>query len=307
MTTRENVLTMTNNSNFAENIFCVNSFSEKVYLTDYQRFILMITDVMIMLLNLVANSCVLLKLIKSKLLFNTSYILIFYMSFSDCCVALFVQPVYAIVITLYFDKSCCTLEMVLQFLFILFSHVSVSTIAGIGFDRYARIRYLNRYTGVVTKNRVVLACITIAIYSLLHATLFAAGIKYNFFNTSRRVAATMDILIIIFITFVYLYTVKIIKDHRRSMTHDLLKSVNQKITILASKILLAIGIFYGIYAVAKVIHFILKTKIKGPARSWIYFTLHAGYLMVFCNSLVNAILFLTMDQRLTVRKVKVTT
>lgn len=50
------------------------------------------------------------------------------------------------------------------------------------------------------------------------------------------------------------------------MTHDLIKSVNQKITTLASKILLPIGIFYGIYAVAKVIHFLLKTKIKGPAR-----------------------------------------
>lgn len=142
----------------------------------------------------------------------------------------------------------------------------ICTIAGIEFDRYARIRYLNTYTGVVTKNRVVLACIAIAIYSLRHATLFAAGIKYNFFNTSRRFAATLDILIIIFITFVYLYIVKIIKDHRRSITHDLLKSVNQKITTLASKILLPIGIFYGIYAVAKVIHFLLKTKIKGPAR-----------------------------------------
>ena len=85
------------------------------------------------------------------------------------------------------------------------------------------------------------------------------------------------------------------------MTHDLIKSVNQKITTLASRILLTISIFYGIYAVTKVIHVILKTKIKGPAKSWIYFTLHAGYLMLYCNSLVNAILFLVMDQRLTVK------
>ena len=85
------------------------------------------------------------------------------------------------------------------------------------------------------------------------------------------------------------------------MTHDLIKSVNQKITTLASRILLTISIFYGIYAVTKVIHVILKTKIKGPAKSWIYSTLHAGYLMLYCNSLVNAILFLVMDQRLTVK------
>lgn len=290
---------MTNNSNFAENIFCVNSFSEKVYLTDYQRFILMITDVMIMLLNLVANSCVLLKLIKSKLLFNTSYILIFYMSFSDCCVALFVQPVYAIVITLYFDKSCCTLEMVLQFLFILFSHVSVSTIAGIGFDRYARIRYLKRYTEDVTKKKVIIACISIGIHSLFQGTSFVLGSTYKFFDISRMIAAAADILIVLFIIIVYLYSVKIIKDHqRRSVNRDLLKSVNKKIITLASKILVTIGIFYGIYAVSKVAHVILKTKVKGPDKSWLYFTLHLSYLMLYCNSLGNAIVFLTMDQRL---------
>ena len=294
---------MTNNSSFAENIFCVNSFSEKVYLINYQRFILMITDVNIMLLNLVANSCVLLRLIKSKLICNRSYMLIFYMNFSDCCVALFVHPVYAIIIVLYFDKSYCTQEMLLQFLTVLFSHVSVCTTAAIAFDRYARILYLNRYTEVVTKKRVVLACIAIGMYSLLHATLFAAGSIYNFFDTSRRVAAAIDILIILFITFAYLYTVKIIKDHRRSITHNFRKSVNQKFTILALKVLPTIVVFYGIYAVAKVIHAILKTKIKSLAKSWIYFILHAGYLMVFCNSLVNAILFLAADQRLTVKKV----
>ena len=135
---------MTNDSGFAENIFYVNAFSEKVYLIGYQRLILMIIDVAIMFPNLVANSWVLLRLLKSKLLCNTSFILIFYMSFSDCCVALFVQPLYAIITVLYLDKSYCTLEMVLQFLTVMFSHVSICTIAAIGFDRYARIRYLNR-------------------------------------------------------------------------------------------------------------------------------------------------------------------
>ena len=181
---------MTNNSSFAGNVFCVNLFSEKVYLIDYQRFILIITDVNIMLLNLVANSYILLRLIKSKLLCNTSYMLIFYMSFSDCCVALFVHPVYAIIIVLYFDKSYCTLEMLLQFLTVLFSHVSICAIAALAFDRYARIRYLNRYIEVVTKKRVVLACIAIGVYSLLHAALFAAGSIYKFFDTSSRVLFT---------------------------------------------------------------------------------------------------------------------
>ena len=113
------------------------------------------------------------------------------------------------------------------------------------------------------------------------------------------IAAAADILIVLFIIIVYLYSMKIIKDHqRRSVNRDFLKSVNKKITTLASKILVTIGIFYGIYAVSKVAHVILKTKVKGPDKSWLYFTLHFSYLMLYCNSLGNAVVFLTMDQRL---------
>ena len=247
----------------------------------------------IMILNLTANTRVLLVLVKSKFVWNTSYMLIFYLSFSDCCLALFVQLPYAIMIQLYFDKSYCIFEMVLQFLSATFLHISFTTIAAIGFDRYARIRYLKRYTEVVTKKKVIIACISIGIHSLFQGTSFVLGSTYKFFDISRMIAAAADILIVLFII------MKIIKDHqRRSVNRNLLKSVNKKITTLASKILVTIGIFYGIYAVSKVAHVILKTKVKGPDKSWLYFTLHLSYLMLYCNSLGNAIVFLTMDQRL---------
>ena len=253
----------------------------------------------IMILNLTANTRVLLVLVKSKFVWNTSYMLIFYLSFSDCCLALFVQLPYAIMIQLYFDKSYCMFEMVLQFLSVTFLHISFTTIAAIGFDRYARIRYLKRYTEDVTKKKVIIACISIGIHSLFQGTSFVLGSTYKFFDISRMIAAAADILIVLFIIIVYLYSVKIIKDHqRRSVNRDLLKSVNKKIITLASKILVTIGIFYGIYAVSKVAHVILKTKVKGPDKSWLYFTLHLSYLMLYCNSLGNAIVFLTMDQRL---------
>lgn len=299
VTTKHRVSTMVNNSSFGENVSCVTSFSEKLYLYNYQRFILMFTDVTIMILNLTANTRVLLVLVKSKFVWNTSYMLIFYLSFSDCCLALFVQLPYAIMIQLYFDKSYCIFEMVLQFLSVTFLHISFTTIAAIGFDRYARIRYLKRYTEDVTKKKVIIACISIGIHSLFQGTSFVLGSTYKFFDISRMIAAAADILIVLFIIIVYLYSVKIIKDHqRRSVNRDLLKSVNKKIITLASKILVTIGIFYGIYAVSKVAHVILKTKVKGPDKSWLYFTLHLSYLMLYCNSLGNAIVFLTMDQRL---------
>ena len=178
VTTKHRVSTMVNNSSFGENVSCVTSFSEKLYLNNYQRFILMFTDVTIMILNLTANTRVLLVLVKSKFVWNRSYMLIFYLSFSDCCLALFVQLPYAIMIHLYFDKSYCIFEIVLQFLSVTFLHISFTTIAAIGFDRYARIRYLKRYTEVVTKKKVMIACIAIGIHSLFQGTSFVLGSTY---------------------------------------------------------------------------------------------------------------------------------
>ena len=48
--------------------------------------------------------------------------------------------------------------------------------------------------------------------------------------------------------------------------------------------------------------FVLSSTLKAndPNKSWIYF-IH-GYLMLFCNSFVNATSVLTMDKRLAIKR-----
>lgn len=104
--------------------------------------------------------------------------------------------------------------------------------------------YKNRY-----KEKSSYFFINIGIHSVFQAVPFLFRSQYNSLGTSRKAAEAIDILIVPFIAFVYLYWRQIIKDHQRRS-----ESVNRKITGLSSKILITVRIFYGIYAVVRVIH-----------------------------------------------------
>ena len=61
---------------------CLMSYSNNIYLVNNQRYILTAVNVTLMILNLQANSAVLIVLFASKFRHNTSYILLFYLTLS---------------------------------------------------------------------------------------------------------------------------------------------------------------------------------------------------------------------------------
>lgn len=67
-----------------------------------------------------------------------------------------------------------------------------------------------------------------------------------------------------------------------------------KITALASKTLLAVKILSGVYTVTNVIRDLLKNKIQKQVKSWLDFTQHDDYLLLYCNYFVNVIFVLVM-------------
>lgn len=88
----------------------LTSYSNKIYLVDHQRYILIALDVTLMILNLLANSAVLIVLFASKFYQNTSYILLFYLSMSDWFSALVAQPLYLILIARCFNQTYCKVD-----------------------------------------------------------------------------------------------------------------------------------------------------------------------------------------------------
>ena len=275
-------------------------------MNDYQRYILVTTDVIVMMLNFAANGGVVIALLMTKFLRNTSLILLFLLSVSDICLALITQTLFAILIGGYSDQSYCTFEMIVQFFAIFLTHTSGFTIACIGFDRYARMRYLNRYSLVVTRKRILVAFNCICLLSFFQAMLYVLGTKYDIFQKTKQVAVGVDFVIALVVIATYLLTVKIVRDYRiNSPNRDLLSHVDQRVTRLASKILLAILVFYGSYIVISICYFFVEKKVENIGKSWLNFALHFGYLLTYCNSFVNALLFLTMskDARIKIRQV----
>ena len=292
------ILIMENNTTLNETTTCLSTYSGRVYMTDYQRYILVAFDVIVMLLNVVANSGVIIVLLMTKFLRNTSLLLLFFLSVSDICLALITQTFFAILIGRYSGQSYCTFEIIVQFFAIFLTHTSAYTVACIGFDRYARMRYLNRYSTVVTRKRVFIAFSVICSLSFFQAMLYVIGTKYDVFEKTKKVAVGIDFLMAFTVIGIYLLTIKVVRDYRmNSQNRDLLSNVDRTITRLASKILFTILIFYGAYIVISIFYFLMHKKFENSKKSWLNFALHFGYILTYCNSFVNAVLFLTMNKK----------
>ena len=288
---------MANNTTLSEVSECLSTYSGKIFITDNQRYFLVAFDLLVLILNFMANSGVVIALVMAKFIRNTSLILLFLLSISDIFLALITQTLFAILIGGYADQTYCTFEMIVQFFAIFLTHTSGYTIACIGLDRYARMSYLNKYSVVVTRRRVFTATFIIYLLSFFQGLLYVLGTKFDVFEKMKQVAVGIDFFIALFVVGIYLLTIKVVKDHRKtSQNRDFLENVDRKITQLASQILLAVLILYGAYIVISVCHIILDKKLKGNARAWLNFALHFGYLLTYCNSFANAVLFLTMNK-----------
>ena len=118
--------------------------------------------------------------------------LLFYLSVSDYCLAFITQPLLAVLIGKFFNQTYCNFEIILQFSAILFTHTSGYTIAVIGFDRYARMRFLNRCAEIMSKAEVSSLLVVVTVLSICQSSLYVMGAKMNMFIGFRRIAVIID-------------------------------------------------------------------------------------------------------------------
>lgn len=128
--------------------------------------------------------------------------------------------------------------------------------------------------------------------------LYVIGTKYYVFEKTKKIAVGIDFIIALTVVGIYLVTMKVVRDYRmNSQNRGLLSNVDRTITRLASKILLTILVFYGAYIVISIFYFLVHKKFENSRKSWLNFALHFGYVLTYCNSFVNAVLFLTMNKK----------
>ena len=285
-------------SNNTTNSSCLTSYSGKIHMDSDQITFLVAYDLTTSILNIIFNVLVIVALVLTKQTDNPSLKLILLLSISDCCLAVIVQPLFAVMMLMYPSTQNCNLEMAVQFFGIFFTHTSAYIIALIGFDRYARVKFLTRYSSVMRASRIKKAVIATIFLSLIQASIYVLGTAFQIFETTKKVAVAVDFIIVLIVVVFTIMAMQAVKTHRKNAENQsMMEVVDKTMTRLASKILLTIVIFYVIYVIIAFLHSAQAENATSAKRSWLEFSLFAGYLLTYTNSLVNALIFLSVNEK----------
>ena len=277
---------------------CATSYAGKVYMSSGQIDFLVTYDIITSILNFILNSLVIAILYLTKQTGNPSLKLILLLSISDCCLAVIVQPLFAAMLLEYPSTQNCVFEMVMQFLGIFFTHTSAYIIALIGFDRYARVKYLTRYSEVMKASRIKIAVIGMVSLSFLQGIIYVVGTLLEIFEKTKQVAVAIDFIIVLLVVMITIMAVRAVRQHRKNVENQsMMEAVDKTMTSLASKILLTIVIFYIVYVVIAFLHSSQAKNASAATRGWLEFALFLGYLLTYTNSLVNALIFLSFNNK----------
>lgn len=289
---------MSNFINTSVNKSCESLYDGKQYLTVTHKYILVSFNTVVMLLNIVANSTVIHVLLKKKLLGNLSMRLILYLGISDCCVALIAQPVYNVMLIEYSSTVDCTFDTIAQFITILLMHVSGYIIILIGYDRYCRMKYLNRYSEVIKLWKINAAMAIIILLSLMQGLLGAFGTHTDVFEKVNLIVVSIDMVIILLIFLIYIMTIMVVRKHKSTtINKDILRNIDRSVTSMSARILVALVVLYTPYLATTVMHHSLIDKSQGKKRQDLNFALFAGYELICVNSFANAVIFLTLHKQ----------
>lgn len=280
------------------NSSCLTTYSGKVNLDDIQRYVLVAANLVIMLINLFVNVFVVAVMAKTKQLNNTSLHLICFLSLSDICLAVVTQPLFTLMLVDFAGHTYCDYETINQFFAKFLTHTSAYTIACIGYDRYMRMRYLSRYTTMMKPITTRMIFLMIVVLALCEATLYVVGTQQNFFKKAKIVAVVIDFCVGILVIVAYLMTVKVVRDRRINSTlRDVMNQADRTITNVAARILLSLIVFYLPYMAISILYSEMYNKIVF-GKKWLSFALFLGFLLTYCNSIANAVIFLSSNTKI---------
>ena len=273
----------------------------KKYFSEQQRLVLVVLTSTLICLIVVTNSLVILTLFKTKQLYNVSLRLLLLLSLSDCLFALFGGVPYVIMLSRFHDKTYCGIEVVTKFFMMLFGKLSAYILVVIATDRYARVKYLNRYSQVVTNRRfyigfslLLLVTITIPAFEVLAEMNQLKGNKLP----GKAVQLLIDICMFLVGVTTYVMAIYTTKKHQRNAsTLATVTDLKSSFLRLAKLLIITAFVFYVPYMLVNLTKALYVRKLRGDARRWLYFAMFLCYALLFCNSFANALIFLCVNKK----------
>ena len=274
-----------------------------MHLELWQRQVIVGLNSVLSVVTLITNIVVIVSIVKTKQLNNSSNIFICFLSISDCCLACITQTLVSV--TFSKQEFGCSFEIATQFATFFFGHLSGYCILAIAVDRMIHMKYLMKYSQILTRKRIYRICFTNISMALAVGIFYTMATIYDVYDVVNTIILIFDLTLVMLIFSAYLITYRKIHRHikntenlriRENATSKEKRSDDRPVYVTAmikviAKVLAAVWIAYIPYIIASLLWSYATNLYQTNARL-LSFLLYLTYLLVSMNSTVNAVIFL---------------
>lgn len=268
--------------------FCFSYSINVTYLTLSHLVILTVINVIVMVGNVVLNTLVMYILTKTNQLSNITCKVILTLSMSDLEIGAVAQNLFLAVLY----SPSCSINLVTRTISTFSTNFSGYTTAILGVDRFVRIKYFTKVKTILTSR------FTLISMAFLAALFNAVGVPMGLLLMKENLFASVAlVLAVTVVTSVTLLQVLVIRTSNAVSNESIDNSqvVNKKINKLSMSIMLALLFFTTpVLFISSMKDFIQDLSSKN-LKSGYEFTFGISVVFMYTYSLVNAILFLSMN------------
>ena len=270
---------------------CRTLFHKMHLLDDTKINILIATNILVSIINVLINSLVITLIYKTKQYRNSSLRLTMYMSFSDFMVGLISQHMMTVFLFQAKENLSCTVQVVMQYILYIFPHITGFFVVLVALDRYCRVKYTMKYPEVMTFKRQTFGLITIILLAILNCMVLISGIFTGNWVIALVGVHPLDNIFVLCGVSLYWRAIVLMKKHVKNNTVDL-KIFSKPISRLASIYLVLMIIFYPPCLLLDLVQAFVNSS-----DTIVVFWHVMGLIWVFMNSVVNAVSFLVVNRK----------
>ena len=268
--------------------FCFSYSINVTYLTLSHLVILTVINVIVMVGNVVLNTLVIYILTKTNQLSNITCKVILTLSMSDLEIGAVAQNLFLAVLY----SPSCSINLVTRTISTFSTNFSGYTTAILGVDRFVRIKYFTKVKTILTSR------FTLISMAFLAALFNAVGVPMGLLLMKENLFASVAlVLAVTVVTSVTLLQVLVIRTSNAVSNESIDNSqvVNKKINKLSMSIMLALLFFTTPFLFISSMKDFIQDLSSKNLKSGYEFTFGISVVFMYTYSLVNAILFLSMN------------
>lgn len=268
--------------------FCFSYSINVTYLTLSHLVILTVINVIVMVGNVVLNTLVMYILTKTNQLSNITCKVILTLSMSDLEIGAVAQNLFLAVLY----SPSCSINLVTRTISTFSTNFSGYTTAILGVDRFVRIKYFTKVKTILTSR------FTLISMAFLAALFNAVGVPMGLLLMKENLFASVAlVLAVTVVTSVTLLQVLVIRTSNAVSNESIVNSqvVNKKINKLSMSIMLALLFFTTPFLFISSMKDFIQDLSSKNLKSGYEFTFGISVVFMYTYSLVNAILFLSMN------------